>query len=349
MFRHPLKQSATMPDICIVGGGLAGLSLGIGLRKRGVSVSILEAYQLPRHKVCGEFMAGIDVTTLQRLGIAGHFHDVLHHRTTSWFRHGREVRRDQLPSPAYGISRYTLDARLADSFRALGGELTLGQRAKLKQSEPGLIWAAGRRRAQGGWLGIKCHCRGFPLQADLEVHLGSLGYAGASAVEDGWINVCGLFRVRSDLKCRKEDALLRYAEASGMESLADRLRSAPKREGSFTATAGMTFSRLWQLPDTPVIGDALSVIPPFTGNGMTMAFESAFLALNPLVKYAAGKRSWTACVEEINRLLRAHFRSRLAIARILHPWIYTSSGQGLLSFMTRLRVLPFQTFFRMLH
>ena len=234
-------------------------------------------------------MAGIDVTTLQRLGIAGHFHDVLHHRTTSWFRHGREVRRDQLPSPAYGISRYTLDARLADSFRALGGELTLGQRAKLKQSEPGLIWAAGRRRAQGGWLGIKCHCRGFPLQADLEVHLGSLGYAGASAVEDGWINVCGLFRVRSDLKCRKEDALLRYAEASGMESLADRLRSAPKREGSFTATAGMTFSRLWQLPDTPVIGDALSVIPPFTGNGMTMAFESAFLALNPLVKYAAGK------------------------------------------------------------
>jgi len=44
--------------ITIVGGGLAGLTLGIGLRQRGVPVTIWEAGKYPRHRVCGEFISG---------------------------------------------------------------------------------------------------------------------------------------------------------------------------------------------------------------------------------------------------------------------------------------------------
>jgi NADPH-dependent 2,4-dienoyl-CoA reductase/sulfur reductase-like enzyme len=40
-------------SITIVGGGLAGLTLGIGLRQRSVPVTIQEAANYPRHRVCG--------------------------------------------------------------------------------------------------------------------------------------------------------------------------------------------------------------------------------------------------------------------------------------------------------
>ena len=48
-----------MPEhLTIVGGGLAGLTLGIGLRQRGVPVTVYEAGRYPRHRVCGEFISG---------------------------------------------------------------------------------------------------------------------------------------------------------------------------------------------------------------------------------------------------------------------------------------------------
>ena len=55
--------------ITIVGGGLAGLTLGIGLRRRGVPVTVWEAGHYPRHRVCGEFISGRGQETLSRLGL----------------------------------------------------------------------------------------------------------------------------------------------------------------------------------------------------------------------------------------------------------------------------------------
>ena len=49
---------AVMKSIAIVGGGLAGLTLGIGLRQRGVPAALWEAGRYPRHRVCGEFICG---------------------------------------------------------------------------------------------------------------------------------------------------------------------------------------------------------------------------------------------------------------------------------------------------
>jgi 2-polyprenyl-6-methoxyphenol hydroxylase-like FAD-dependent oxidoreductase len=55
--------------IAIVGGGLAGLTLGIALRQREVAVTICEAGHYPRHRVCGEFISGRGQATLARLGM----------------------------------------------------------------------------------------------------------------------------------------------------------------------------------------------------------------------------------------------------------------------------------------
>ena len=48
-----------METVTIVGGGLAGLTLGIGLRQRGVPVTVWgNGKRIPRHRVCGEFITG---------------------------------------------------------------------------------------------------------------------------------------------------------------------------------------------------------------------------------------------------------------------------------------------------
>src|SRR5438094_531139 len=66
----PWRLMTTMKPITIIGGGLAGLTLGIGLRRQGVPVALFEAGHYPRHRVCGEFISGRGQAALQRLGLA---------------------------------------------------------------------------------------------------------------------------------------------------------------------------------------------------------------------------------------------------------------------------------------
>jgi 2-polyprenyl-6-methoxyphenol hydroxylase-like FAD-dependent oxidoreductase len=73
--------------ITIVGGGLAGLTLGIGLRQRDVPVTLYEAGHYPRHRVCGEFISGRGQQSLVRLGLADWItrHGAVPARTDAFF------------------------------------------------------------------------------------------------------------------------------------------------------------------------------------------------------------------------------------------------------------------------
>src|SRR5271154_1228393 len=111
--------------ITIVGGGLAGLTLGIGLRQRGVPAAIFEAGSYPRHRVCGEFISGRGQATLARLGLRelGQAAGAVSAHTTAFFSPTRSTLSRPLPSPAICLSRFTLDNVLARKFREIGGEL----------------------------------------------------------------------------------------------------------------------------------------------------------------------------------------------------------------------------------
>ena len=58
-----------MKPITIIGGGLAGVSLGIILRQRDVPTTLIEAGRYPRHRVCGEFISGAGGDVLRTLGL----------------------------------------------------------------------------------------------------------------------------------------------------------------------------------------------------------------------------------------------------------------------------------------
>jgi 2-polyprenyl-6-methoxyphenol hydroxylase-like FAD-dependent oxidoreductase len=338
----------TPRPIEIVGGGLAGLSLGTALCRAGVPVTIDEAGDYPRHRVCGEFITGLTSATIARLGLAPVLADALRHREIAWFMRGEPARVQRLPAAALGLSRYALDARLAAAFAAAGGVLRCNTRVTDAAPGPGRVFATGRRRSRSAWLGLKLHARGLPLARDLELHLADQGYVGLSRIEDGQVNVCGLFR-RRKICARGPGLLLGYLQAAGLAALAERLAAAQLNSDSFCAVAAVGFDRRVAASGRVQIGDACAMIPPFTGNGMAMAFQSAEAVLDPLLAYARGTVSWTATNRAIDVRLRRRFRLRLASAGVLHPYFLQPRRQHWLVGLNRARLLPLRPLYALLH
>ncbi len=340
-----------MRGIEIAGGGLAGLSLGIALRKRGVPVLIREAGSYPRHKVCGEFINGVTSETLEKLGIREIFKNALLHERTRWWVGNREVLSAELLRPALGMTRWEMDVALKDLFLAEGGALRVRERAR-REAREGFVWAAGRRLEKGSeWLGLKGHFEGVPLEgeAGLEMHLGAGGYVGLTPVREdgGRVNVCALFKKR---EMRGERLMEAYLGACGLEHLAQRLGAGQIDQGSLTGVSGFQLGEQ-RLEggerDLCTLGDAERMIPPFTGNGMSMAFESAECALAPLLQFSEGA-DWHECRAAIRESLERRFKKRVSLALGLHRFLTTAAGRGGLAVATRTGLLPFQWLHRQL-
>jgi len=330
-----------MKLVSIIGGGLAGLSLGAGLARRRVPVTVHEAGTYPRHRVCGEFISGIDPETITDLGIATELSDAQKHTSGEWFRRGRKILSMELPVPALGISRWTLDQRLSHRVEELGGTVITGERTKLNH-DAGTVLAHGRPSEKSAWLGLKCHVRNFPLTSGLEMHLGNNGYVGLTPIEDGRVNLCGLFAIDEECRGKGSQRLISYLQAGGHRELVERLERADIDETSFTGVSALKLGWQPHQPGTLVLGDAGFIIPPFTGNGMSMAFESAAIATGPLSAWSRGDASWDDTVADVMRQQHKAFRRRLHAALALQNLLLRSKGQDFFELLSRRRLLPFK-------
>lgn len=336
-------------EIEIIGGGLAGLSLGIALRRRGIPVMLHEAGEYPRHRVCGEFIAGLAESTIEHLGLGPALFDALRHEEVAWSIESGPPQLQRLPTPALALSRYIIDARLARAFVAAGGELVTRSRVTKCENAPGRVFATGRRPAPNSrWIGLKVHVCQLDLTRDLEMHLGGHCYVGLSRLHAGMVNLCGLFR-RRPIKGQGADLLLGYLRAAGLGPLAARIAGAGIVRESFCAVAALGFGRNVDSGERICLGDAGAMIPPFTGNGMAMAFQSAELALPALLSYARGESDWMQTCRVTNLALRGRFRVRLASASALHPFLFRPRRQRWFSALGRARLLPFGAFYATLH
>src|SRR5688572_14231942 len=110
----------TAYDVAIAGGGLAGLSSAILLAEMGFKTILFEKESYPFHKVCGEYISMESYDFLQRLGVAL---DEMHLPKISQLQltaPNGKIFETTLPLGGFGISRYTLDHRLAQLARASG-------------------------------------------------------------------------------------------------------------------------------------------------------------------------------------------------------------------------------------
>lgn len=319
----------------------------MGLRKGGADVVVHEAGDYPRHKVCGEFISGVADGVLRKLGVLDAFDGALRPATLHWRHRDKGVFDGRLPTPARAISRHRLDERLAAMLVDAGGDLRTRERVAVAGGD-GWVWAAGRpKRADGGRIGLKAHIRGPRPRAELEMHAGPSGYAGMVEVEDGWLNVCGIFHANRELRATREGRgggagsnepkpavlLAAYLDAGGCHELAGMIRGAEIRAGSACAVAGFAPGRQPSEARGIRIGDAERMIPPFTGNGMSMAFESAACALDPLLAWARGHISWAAAGNATRAALSRQFRTRMAVAGMLEPSVMRDASANALAFL----------------
>jgi 2-polyprenyl-6-methoxyphenol hydroxylase-like FAD-dependent oxidoreductase len=133
-----------------------------------------------------------------------------------------------------------------------------------------------------------------------------------------------------------------------LEPLARRLSEGTLVPGSLLGVSALPFGA-WargatvNQPHTGAcrLGDAFALIPPFTGNGMTMALQSAETALPSLEAYAWGRQDWASTCRQVHRALHERFRRRLRWARWLHPLLTDTRCQSMLRWGGALRGKPF--------
>jgi 2-polyprenyl-6-methoxyphenol hydroxylase-like FAD-dependent oxidoreductase len=325
--------SAIKP-ITIVGGGLAGLTLGIGLRRLKIPVTIWEAGHYPRHRVCGEFVSGRGQEVLRRFGLMEAFMGAgaTLSNTAGFFLGSAKSPVRRVDPPALCLSRFTMDRLLADLFKAEGGDLRENARWETEGNGESIVRANGRRvqPMENGWrwFGLKVHAREVELAADLEMHGLGHGYVGLCRLPRGEVNVCGLFRARPGGQSFSVPAKELLKGASGT-LLRSRMATAVFEEASFCSVAGLPLRpQRSGNHDECRLGDALTMIPPVSGNGMSMAFEAAELALEPISRYARGEVSWQDACRMVARACDTAFRKRLAWAQWLQAMMFSTALHG---------------------
>lgn len=300
-----------MRDVVIVGAGLSGSSLATVLSALGWDVLLLERRHLPQHKVCGEFLSPESQSSLWALGL----HATVAALNPTLLGQARLIvpsglsMQVSLPGQAWGISRFALDATLANAAACAGAEVQMGVtvtavnsaaqgfsitvRTNEQQSvvqARAVIAACGRHPLPGlrtqseqteihqTHVGVKCHYTGISMPPQVELYLFPGGYAGLAPVEDGRVNMC--------LLATRDAFTHAGASVDGMlaaivrwnPGLRHRLQGGQVVPETKLAVAPVDTER----PATPWehfarTGDAVTMIPPLCGDGMAMAFRSAEL------------------------------------------------------------------------
>lgn len=355
-------------DAIVIGAGPAGSSAAAALAARGHHALLVEQNWLPRHKVCGEFLSPEAQGTLTRLGLSAALRraqPVALHHVELIAPDGSRLHRP-LPGPAWGISRYVMDAALAEAAEAQGATLTTGTTVTRTTFRSGLytvslrhatrlctvtaravLLAAGRhsraaltpdsapalRRPRHGRLrqavGIKRHYIGLALPPQVGLYLFAGGYAGINPIEEGRANLCMLVEDQT-FRAAGGDVNRMFAAAQAANpALADLLAGAtPLNHTTRTVAAVDTESpaRPWQ--GLPRLGDAAVMMPPLCGDGMAMALRGAELCVAGADAYLRGECSLDEWEAEYTRAWRAEFASRVRVGRGLQRLLMMPSLTG---------------------
>ena len=345
----------TTRPIHIVGGGVGGLALGIRLRQLDVKTRISESGTYPRHRVCGEFISGRGVKLLRELGVFDAFlgGGGKLAETMKFFGTRAMSPVIRMPQPAFCISRYAMDRIMSDQFKSMGGELCTGLRvASEKLRDEGTVLANGRKpntEKHATWTGYKFHVQGLKLEADLEMHFNNGGYLGMCAVEKDWVNVCGLMPSKHVTGLNLRSRWKGFLRSNLHPKKHQALETIEMMEGSICFVSGISYNTHQLKRTDPLVrvGDRMSTIPPLTGNGMSLAIESAWLASEPIAQYASSKNNWTEMTESLTGLQSRYFQKRLAVSIPLQSLLMAQKMHGIREFMIKHLSCFHQTLFRL--
>ena len=154
------------------------------------------------------------------------------------------------------------------------------------------------------------------------MHVSAHGYVGLCKINGGEVNICGLFRKRADENWRGQKLGVICCAASPVRLCASGWPARNLMKIPFAPSPGFHCDRSKPaIAHEICVGDAITMIPPVTGNGMSMAFESAELAVAPLAAWSRGRNFMGEARQKIARDCDAAFARRLAWAKWLQRLI----------------------------
>jgi len=350
-------------DIGIIGGGLAGLTLGILAQKKGFSAVIFEKEDYPRHKVCGEYISNESLNFLNYLIPGFDFNTLPKVQSLKLTTATNHTLNANLDLGGFGISRFKLDHLLAETFQNSGGKLlTKTKITSVPKYKTGfevaveksvyeckaMIGAWGKRsqidirlgrdfiqeknRALSGFLGIKYHARVNNFEKDkIQLHLFPGGYCGASSIEDDKVCICYLVdtaafkKANSNLSTLEKEFLFKNKQLEKLFSESAMLFD--KR----VSISQISFEKKTQTEQgLLMIGDASGMIAPLCGNGMSMAFHEAKIASMVLEKFMNRQISQEQMLKEYARIWQKQFGRRLHTGRFLQRTFFNSNAMNTL-------------------
>jgi len=341
-----------MYDVIITGGGLAGLALSIQVVRAGYRVALFEKEKYPYHKVCGEYISLESWNFLEELGLPlSDWNLPIIHRLLLSAPNGQSLEHE-LPLGGFGISRYKIDAALADIARSAGVDVyesvkvidmvfektrfvvqtsagtfystvacgTFGKRSNLDVRWK-RTFTRKRSTRLNNYVGVKYHVTGeFP--ADLiGLHNFKNGYCGVSRIEDDKCCLCYMTTAEN----------LRVSGNSIPEMERKILRQNPHLEQLFSSMKSLfeepvTISQISFEKRTQVeghilfIGDAAGMVPPLSGNGMSMALHGSKIAFQCINTFLQGQWARYELEQEYSDQWNRQFGRRLWMGRALQRW-----------------------------
>ncbi|WP_114791565.1 NAD(P)/FAD-dependent oxidoreductase [Niabella yanshanensis] len=335
-------------DIGIVGGGLAGLTAAIQLRKKGYTVSLWEKNKYPFHRVCGEYISKESWDYLQRCGIDLPALQLPEINKLELSSHGGSVLKAKLDLGGFGISRYWLDYLLYEeakrqgvavfegakveqlfyrngSFEILAGSNSVKVKLALgsfgKRSNIDVKWqrkfVAQKPDSLNNYIGVKYHIKTDLPNDTIALHNFKGGYCGVSKVEADLYCLCYL-TTASNLQA-----------AGGIREMEERVlfRNSYLRkifeQSKFIFTAPVTisqvsFNRKELIYDqVPLAGDACGMITPLCGNGMSMAMHSGKIFTNLADDFLQQRISLEGMLGRYAKAWDLQFSGRLQIGRMV--------------------------------
>jgi flavin-dependent dehydrogenase len=308
-----MPESMKPWEAVVIGGGLAGSGAALRLLQHGRRVLLLEKEPAARDKVCGEFIGSHAQQYLRELGLDLAALDAVRIANIRLMR-GETIASARLPFPGLSLSRRVLDEAVLVRAQDQGAQVWRGAAATSIVREPhcwrievaghGVIrsetifLATGKhdlrqwRRiggTHGDFIGFKCHFRLTPKQAaaldgHVEMTMFDGGYAGLAAVEGGKANLCMVVTKRHFARYGKHWDGLLGAILKATPPLAERLAGAESCWPRPLSIFGIPYGFVYRAPSDALpglyrLGDQMAVIPSFSGNGMSIALHTAFLAV----------------------------------------------------------------------
>jgi flavin-dependent dehydrogenase len=343
-------QDGSSHDLCIIGGGLAGLALSIQMADAGFRVAVFEKEAYPFHRVCGEYISMESYPFLQRLGLDLDAMELPRIKRLRVSAPDGTLLDQQLGLGGFGISRHRLDKELADlavrkgvglhtrtrvedavfendSFRVVTSAGTVYARTVAgcfgKRSNLDVRWkrpfTLKKPSPLDNLIGVKYHVVHDMPRDLIALHNFSDGYCGMSAVEEGVYCLCYLTTAENlrssgnSIREMEKRILMRNPFLEEVFRNARFLREQP------VTISQVGFQRKGPVTDHILyIGDAAGMITPLCGNGMSMALHGSLLATKWLTSFLQGKIDRDRMEKDYARDWGGRFDRRLKTGRSLH-------------------------------